>query len=120
MKKLLFIALSLLSATLINAQEPADALRFAWTVPGATARVQAIGGAQGSLGGDISSTFMNPAGLAFYKTGDVVISQAYRFGKAKSTYFGRTEEEKKQQFTWGTSGFVFGGVMERVMSGTRP
>ncbi|MGZ5190792.1 MAG: hypothetical protein ACXWCZ_07200 [Flavisolibacter sp.] len=63
MKKLLFIALSFLSATLINAQEPADALRFAWTVPGATARVQAIGGAQGSLGGDITSTFMNPAGL---------------------------------------------------------
>ena len=109
MKKLLFIALGFLSVTLINAQEPADALRFAWTVPGATARVQAIGGAQGSLGGDITSTFMNPAGLAFYKTGDVVIGQAYRFGKTKATYFGRTEEQKKNQFTWGTSGFVFGG-----------
>lgn len=109
MKKILFIALSFLSATLINAQEPADALRYAWTVPGATARVQAIGGAQGSLGGDISSTFMNPAGLAFYKTGDIVISQAYRFGKAKSSYFGRTEAEKTNKFTWGTSGFVFGG-----------
>lgn len=47
------------------AQDPTDALRWSWTLPAGTARQQAIGGAMGSLGGDLSATFVNPAGLAF-------------------------------------------------------
>jgi len=108
MKKILFIILGSLPLTCIHAQEPADALRFSWNVPGGTARIQAVGGAQGSLGGDITSTFVNPAGLAFYKTGDFVFSPAYRFGKAKATYLGKTEKQTTNQFTWGTTGFVIG------------
>jgi hypothetical protein len=53
----------------LQAQEPDDALRYAWTQPNGTARQQAIGGAMGSLGGDLSALFVNPAGLGFYKTG---------------------------------------------------
>jgi hypothetical protein len=109
MKKILSLAIGSLSLLFAKAQEPADALRYSWYVPGATARIQATGGAMGSLGGDISATFVNPAGLAFYKTGDFVFSPAYRFGKARSTYLSRTEQEKNSRFTWGTTGFVFGG-----------
>lgn len=109
MKKLLSIVTGFLTCIIVNAQEPADALRYSWYVPGATARIQATGGAMGSLGGDITATFVNPAGLGFYKTGDFVLSPAFRFGRTNSTYFNRTEKETNQKFTWGTSGFVFGG-----------
>jgi len=60
MKKIFFIVTVLSSSVRIFAQEPADALRYSWTNQGGTARQQAIGGAMGSLGGDISSTFINP------------------------------------------------------------
>jgi hypothetical protein len=92
-----------------SAQEPADALRYSWTVPGGTARVKAIGGAMGSLGGDITASFVNPAGLAFYKTGDLIFSPNFLFGKTKGTYLGRTETDNYNRFTWGTTGFVVGG-----------
>lgn len=95
-------------------QEPADALRLSWTIPGGTARQQAIGGAITSLGGDISATFVNPAGLAFFRTGDFTFTPGFRTGKNKSAYLGRTETGNKNAHgILGTTGFVIG-------SGTTP
>jgi hypothetical protein len=108
MKRLLLIAGSYLLSQSLFAQEPADALRFSWTVPSGTARQQAIGGAMGSLGGDISATYVNPAGLAFYRTGDFVFNPMYRMQKTNATYLGRTESEVKRKLQWGTTGFVTG------------
>lgn len=109
MKKIFFILSFIANWVLVVGQEPADALRYAWTIQNGTARQQAVGGAMGSLGGDISATYINPAGLGFYKTGDLVITPAYNFGNTKSTYFGRTDEkQKKNFFGLGTTGIVFG------------
>src|SRR5438270_46660 len=108
MKKLLLIAAGSLFAACAFAQEPADALRYSWYVPGGTARVQAIGGAMGSLGGDITATFVNPAGLALYKTGDIVFTPSYLFGKTKASYLDHNEKDKTNKFVWGTTGFVIG------------
>src|SRR5688500_16400806 len=107
MNKIFLITLSFLSIQ-AAAQVPVDALRYSWIVPGGTARQQAIGGAMGSLGGDISATFSNPAGLAFYKTGDLVISPLYRLNSNKASYYSRTEKAKENQFNLGTSGIVAG------------
>ncbi len=96
MKKFLFIS-GILACTLSYAQEPSDALRFAYTVPSGTARQQAIGGAMGSLGGDITATFINPAGLGFYKTGDFVFSPSVRFGKNKASFLSRTEKDNQKK-----------------------
>src|ERR1700733_4794237 len=85
MKKLPFWACLFLFQQL-SAQLPEDALRLSWTTPSGTTRQQAIGGAMGSLGGEISATFVNPAGLAFYKSGDFVLSPGFRFQKDNSTY----------------------------------
>ena len=108
MKRTLLAFIIIASVSTLSAQEPADALRFSWTVPSGTARQQAIGGAMTSLGGDLSATFVNPAGLAFYKTGDFVLSPAYGFGKNKSTYLTREESDKYSNFVLGTTGFVAG------------
>lgn len=93
----------------VDAQEPADALRYSWLTTGGTARQQSIGGAMGSLGGDISATFVNPAGLGFYKTGDFVISPGYNSLNNKATYLGRTEQDSRNNFFLGTTGIVLGG-----------
>src|SRR5215217_4629073 len=108
MKKTLLILSGFIAYVVSYAQEPADALRFSWNVPGGSARTQAIGGAMGSLGGDITATFVNPAGLAFYKTGDFILSPAYRFGKTKASYLESAGQDKTKRFNWGTTGFVIG------------
>ncbi len=93
-----------------KAQLPEEALRLSWLNQMGTARNQAIGGAMGSLGGDITASIVNPAGLAFFKTSDFVISPAIQMGKMKSDFRGtNTKDANLQKFAWGSSGFVFGG-----------
>ncbi|MDB5205050.1 MAG: aromatic hydrocarbon degradation protein [Flavisolibacter sp.] len=108
MKRILLLFLGSVISCYLMAQEPADALRNSWNVQSGTARVQAIGGAMGSLGGDITATFVNPAGLGFYRTGDFVFTPTYSFGKTGATYLGRKEETKTNKFAIGTSGVVWG------------
>ncbi|MEO7922971.1 MAG: aromatic hydrocarbon degradation protein [Chitinophagaceae bacterium] len=110
MKKIFFVLAALVSAPALFAQEPADALRYSWYTSSGTARQQAVGGAMTSLGGDLSAAFVNPAGLGFYKTGDVVFSPGYKFVNNKSTYYGRTEQDKKNNLFIGTSGVVIGSA----------
>lgn len=113
MKKLLFIMAIAVSSLQIFAQEPADALRYSWFVQGGTARAKAIGGAMGSLGGDITATFVNPAGLGFYKTGDFVMTPAFNLLNSKASYFGHDEKDNKNNIAFGTTGLVIGGSSSR-------
>jgi hypothetical protein len=109
MRKIFFVLTCIcIVSSQIFAQEPADALRYSWYTSSGTARQQAVGGAMGSLGGEISATFVNPAGLGFYKTGDFVLTPGYTFLNNKSTYYGHTEKDKKNNFSFGTSGVVMG------------
>src|SRR5882672_9575498 len=93
----------------LSAQIPEDALRSSWTTPSGTARQQAIGGAMGSLGGEISAASVNPAGLGMYKTSEFVLSPGFRFLSDKSNYRGTgTSGSSANNFNLGTSGFVLG------------
>ena len=106
-----FLLLSLcflLLSSVTWGQEPDDALRYAWTQPNGTARQQAIGGAMASLGGDLSALFVNPAGLGFYKTGDLVLSPSFQRKRIKSSYLGRTETDQRNTIGFGTLGVVTG------------
>jgi len=85
MKTYFYIAISLFAITNTYAQEPVDALRYSWTTQSGTARNQAIGGASGSLGGEFSTLFVNPAGLGFYKTDEFVLTPGYNLYNNKST-----------------------------------
>lgn len=68
------------------AQDALDALRFGQWNPVNSARIQAIGGANASLGGDISATFINPAGLAQFKTNEVVLTPGLFLNGAHMKY----------------------------------
>ncbi|MBI3138452.1 MAG: aromatic hydrocarbon degradation protein [Sphingobacteriales bacterium] len=117
MKKILFI-LSLYACTVpVYAQEPTDALRYSWTISSGTARQQAVGGAMASLGGDLSAAYVNPAGLGFYKTGDFILSPGYNLWNNKATYYNRTEKDKRNYLSFGTSGLVIGSGTERDRKG---
>jgi hypothetical protein len=91
------------------AQNAEDAIRNSFYLPGTTARNMAIGGANGSLGGDISSLFINPAGLGLYKTKEVVLSPNFNLNWFNNNYRGtETKEDGKNNIGYGTSGYVHG------------
>ena len=109
MKKQVYTALFLACSIPALAQVPEDALRMGYTVPGGTARSQAIGGANGALGGDISTLFTNPAGLGFYKTSEIVLSPMFGFYNGKGSFRGTDAQGNAfNRFSMGTSGFVTG------------
>jgi hypothetical protein len=93
-----------------SAQTPEDALRSSWNTSAGTARTQAIGGAINALGGDITSLYVNPAGLGFFKTGELVLSPGLSFHKSKSNYLGNAAKTPgaEYRFVLGTSGVVWG------------
>jgi len=107
MKTYIYIAIFLFAIPATYAQEPVDALRYSWTTQSGTARNQAIGGASGSLGGEFSNLFVNPAGLGFYKTDELVITPGYNLYNNNGTYKGVMSNMKHNKFNLGASGLLF-------------
>ncbi|NCI46117.1 aromatic hydrocarbon degradation protein [Sediminibacterium soli] len=105
------ILLSLCLALGITAfsQSPEDALRTAWFTQNGTARNVATGGVMGSLGGEITANHVNPAGIGLYKTREFVLSPGFQLNSNKFGYRGTDTSNQKNAFSYGTSGFVFGG-----------
>jgi hypothetical protein len=108
MKKVLLSSTLIISVSSLFAQVPEDAIKYSWQPVNGTARIAAVGGAMGSLGGDISANFVNPAGLGFFKTSDLVISPGFSFLKNKSNFRDTKASEKDSYFNLGTSGIVGG------------
>ena len=107
MKKIFISGLAVFILQQSFAQDVFDALRFSYLTPTGSARVQAIGGANISLGGDISSTFINPAGLAQFKTNELVLSPGLFMGRNKLNYNDSSFKGKKAAVNTGVSGFIF-------------
>ena len=107
MKKLIPF-LALLISNSLWAQIPEDALRFSYFPQNGTARTLAIGGAMGSLGGDITATFVNPAGLGNYKSGEIVFTPGFFFNNNKVNFRNSNSSNNKNNFGLGPIGLVFG------------
>jgi hypothetical protein len=107
MKKLLLAQFTFI-ALAAAAQAPEDILRYSYFPQHGSARNMAIGGAMGSLGGDINALFVNPAGLGLYKTREIVLSPGIAFNNNKADFRGTNNAAKKSAFDLGTSGIVIG------------
>jgi hypothetical protein len=110
MKKKLYTSILLLIAHQLYAQVPEEALRLSWLSPSGTARNLSTGGAMASLGGDGTANIINPAGLAFYKTSDFLISPGLQLGEFKNDFRGNNRNySPDSRFQLGTSGLILGG-----------
>lgn len=105
-KNILF--LFILFGSRSSAQVPEDAIRYSWYPHNGTARYMAIGGVMGSLGGDITAAYVNPAGLGFYKTGEVVLTPGLLLNNNKANFRQAETLEKKHAFSLGPSGLILG------------
>ncbi len=115
MRSTLAVLAALLFSSIVevNGQNPEDALRYGFPLMGGTARNQAIGGAMGSLGGDISAAHINPAGIGMYKNSEFVLSPNFSFQNFNYNFKGDATKSKTNGMGYGTSGFVFGSVHVR-------
>jgi hypothetical protein len=112
MKKLFFLLL-MGAAFQANAQTPEDAIRLSWFAPNGTPRSNALGGAMGSLGGDLSATSINPAGLGFYKSNEFYISPNYISNSNQFNYFGNKSSIDNSKMNIGSIGLVFADENKR-------
>jgi hypothetical protein len=60
----------------------------------------------GSLGGDITATFTNPAGLGFFKTNEAVITPGIFMNRNKVTFRDSLSRSDKNTFNFGPSGVI--------------
>ncbi|PID94260.1 MAG: hypothetical protein CSA95_03595 [Bacteroidetes bacterium] len=93
-----------------EAQTSEDALRYSTLSYGvSTARSQAMAGAFGALGADLSTLSTNPAGIAVYKRSVVSFTPSLYVGEVTSSYQGSQSHDNKYNFNIGSAGFVVVG-----------
>lgn len=84
-----------------------DAMLFSRTYQAGTARMQGIGGAQMSLGGDLSAGNANPAGLGFFRRSAISITPSLNVHQSNTEYLGTETEDYRTNFNVGQLGAAF-------------
>ncbi len=84
MKKKVFAILLCGLPLLLNAQDAFDVLQLSQTELRGTSRFQAMAGAFGALGGDLSTLTQNPGGIGVYRNSDIGITMSLDFNSTKS------------------------------------
>lgn len=96
----------------VSAQNEDDALRYANTKFGGTARSTAMAGAFGALGSDFSSLSINPAGIGLYRKSEFTFSPAMGGSATQSNYLGEQNKDDRYQFSVSNFGMVLAGTKE--------
>ena len=106
MKKSILVAL--LGALCLNgiSQNEIDALRYSFTNYEGSARFTGMGGAFGSLGGDVSAIGINPASMGRFSKNEFSFSLQTAFINASSTLYDNTTENSRGNFNLPNVGFV--------------
>ncbi len=102
---ILYLNIALLSV--VQAQSEMEALLFSQTSITGSARSLGAGGAFSAVGADISSAYLNPAGLGLYRRSEFTITPVFRAIQNNADYLDRGGEGQETDFRVGGFGFVF-------------
>jgi len=89
------------------------ALTFSRIKPGGSARIQAMGGVQTSLGGDYSSAYSNPAGLGMFNRSEFSLSPGFNSASTQSNYLGNSMSTTETNLHIPGFGLVFQTAQNR-------
>jgi hypothetical protein len=106
MKRLIPLFMIAIALPAVKAQDQTDALRYALTFAGGTARSTAMGGAFGALGGDFASASQNPAGIGVYRSSEFTFTPELFYSNLTSRYNGSTKTDFKYNFNLNNLGYV--------------
>ncbi|GEQ87258.1 transporter [Patiriisocius marinistellae] len=93
--------------TLMNAQDINDALRYSQDGIFGTARYQAMSGAFGALGGDISAISTNPAGSSVFLKSEGAATLALNDKENSTTFLNNNQKSVETDGNLGQAGAVF-------------
>ena len=88
MKRSIFFLIAVISMATLQAQGIVDGLRYSQENTNGTARFNALSGAFGALGGDLSAIAINPAGGAVFLRHEGSISASFSDRDNEAIYFG--------------------------------
>lgn len=88
------------------AQNEIDALRYSQVDVLGTARLSAMGGAFGALGGDMSSMSVNPAGIGVFNKTTASATISILAAGTEANYLGSASSDNKLNMNIGNAGFV--------------
>jgi hypothetical protein len=110
------IFLSIIAAIMIIpgilSQNIDDALRYSQVFYTGTARFISMGGAFTSLGADLSSISLNPAGAGMFRSFEISISPQLIYNNAFSTFNSARTDDFRYTF-----GLANGGIVTNIISG---
>lgn len=97
-----------------NAQDITDGLRYSYDLTNGSARYNALSGAFGALGGDLSAVAMNPAGSAVFLKNHLDFAFSADDRDNNADYFGteRSSGDNDVSFNHGGAVFVFDNYNE--------
>ena len=107
MKKIIISALGfLMVSNIISAQTSSDAFLFANRQLSGTARYNALSGAFGALGGDLTAVSENPAASAVFTNSFGSVTLGIRNSEYDNNYFGTTTETDESEVGFDQVGAV--------------
>jgi len=113
MTRILVTVTLLFGATLASyAQNDADVQRYTANYFSGTARFDALGGAFGALGGDMSALHINPAGVAVFRFGEISFTPAYEFNTINAVTPFASRQESKGKMVVNNLGFVLANEID--------
>ena len=102
MKRNLLFLIALFVYVLSFGQGELDAYRYSSNDLSGTARGQAMGGAFGALGGDVTGVAINPAGLGIYRSSEVVANMSL----TSPLTGGNTVQESNYNFSFDNLSYI--------------
>jgi long-subunit fatty acid transport protein len=106
MKKNLLLLIAVFACAYSYGQGEIDALRYSANDLTGTARGQAMGGAFGALGGDVTGVTINPAGIGIYRSSEIVANMSVASNKAETNWQGSTNNQSKTKFNFNNLSYV--------------
>jgi len=100
----ILVLIALLSSSVLWAQSELDVLRFSRTMVNGSARFNAMGGSMGALGGDLSLSGTNPAGISAMNYSQVIFSPYIRSSNVRGTHYGEEQEMSRWNLRMGNLG----------------
>lgn len=106
--------LACFAAQYTHAQIAENALRFGEIGSFGTARIQGLGGAGYSLGGDVSAAAINPAGLGFFNRSTVVFTPTFMYTGTNANFLGQSSKLADTHVGISNFGIVFNNTREGI------
>jgi hypothetical protein len=107
MKRITVLLIAIFAVTIINAQDITDGLRYSLDRSSGTARFNALSGAFGALGGDLSAVGINPAGSAVFINSTAAVTIAADDTENKASYFNTNTKSINTDVNLNQAGGVF-------------